>query len=397
MPSTKVRLAVFAALAVALVMTAATIAFNLFLGWKIQSDAIRDIEYALDWNTEDAGTGRVPNYLFLNSSLQINPEERFWSAQEEVDLAAWFAQHPTEGVVSQVTINNWTCYAALVSSEDYVFEYDRSDDGTFNPGSSNDEEIDTAYLVAYIDITGEQALTTSVNITFAIITLVGIIAAAFAGYIAGRRIDEAQDAQKRFYENMSHELKTPLAAIRGYAEGVEAGVVDDKSAMLAIQNETSKMANLIDEILGLSRLEAGAVRVNRESIEVSDFIQDCLMPFEGAVRTKGLNVSLDLKSGAVEADRDLFEHALTNVLSNAVRHASSEIRIAYNGTAITVKNDGSLPTSDQLEHFFDRFYVGDGGSTGVGLAIAREIAAMHGWNIGARIQDCYLVITINLT
>ena len=229
-----------------------------------------------------------------------------------------------------------------------------------------------------------------------IVRLIASLLAALAGFAAGRGIERAQEAQKRFYENMSHELKTPLAAIRGYAEGARSGVVDANDAMLAIERESGKMAGQIDEILGLSRLESGAVALRKETVDVGDFVQDCLMPFEGAVRAKDLQVDLDLAPGTVEADRDLFDHALSNVLSNAVRHAQSEMLVSFDGKAIRVANDGDLPTENQLAHLFDRFYAGDGGSTGIGLAIAREIVTLHGWEIGAAEQERRLVIEINL-
>ena len=394
MRSTQKRLALIAALAVALTMVAATIAFNAFVGWKIESDAKSDIDYALGWSSDEVGAGRVPGYMYLDSSYNLDPIEHRRSAQGEIDLAAWFAQHPEEGVVSRVAQDGWTCYAAMVSLDGYYVEY--ADQGFEDP-SGPYGQVEPSYLVVYIDVTGEQALVTTVNTAFAIIGVLGALLAAVAGYAVGRKIDQANDAQKRFYENMSHELKTPLAAIRGYAEGARGGVVDADDAMRAIERESGKMAGMIDEILGLSRLESGAVQLHRETVDVDDFIQDCLMPLEGAVRVKGLHVELDLTAGSVEADRDLFDHALSNVLTNAVRHAESEVLVSYDGRAIRVANDGALPTEDQLAHFFDRFYVGDGGSTGIGLAIAREIALLHGWEIGAAIQGPRLVIEFRLS
>ena len=111
------------------------------------------------------------------------------------------------------------------------------------------------------------------------------------------------------------------------------------------------------------------------------------MPLEGAVRTKGLEVQLELASGEVMADVGLFDHALSNVLSNAVRHAQSCIKVTYDGARLAVFNDGGTPSEEQLPHLFDRFHAGEGGSTGIGLAIAKEVATLHGWDISARAID----------
>ncbi len=385
MSSAKTRLALIAGLAVVLAMVAATIAFNLFIGWKIESDATADLKYALDLDEQAVGTGRAPNYLILDENYGVIREGQPKVSEEEEKLAGWFSKHPGLYSVERVAIDGWVCYAVLCSLADYAFE----DDGWGDWGRH-----EAGYFVAYIDTAAEQALVSSVNTAFALIGVLGALIAAAAGYAAGRRIEQSQEAQKRFYENMSHELKTPLAAIRGYAEGAAGGVVDGDAAMRAIERESGKMANMIDEILGLSRLEAGAVQLHRETLDVGDFIQDCLMPFEGAVRAKGLEVELDLASGTVEADCDLFDHAFSNVLTNAVRHAENTVRIAYDGSAIRVANDGALPNDEQLAHLFDRFYAGEGGSTGIGLAIAREIVSLHGWNMEAHIEGPLLVMAI---
>lgn len=381
MQRTSSKLALIAALAVALAMVAATCAFNLFIGWKIETDATKSIEYALDLGNGDGSAGSTPNYITLDTSYRIDAAERRWSTENERKLAAWFSEHPEENVVNRVTIDGWTCYAAITPYLQDEYYDPRTGTGTIDMSPAG-------FLIAYIDTASEQSLIFSVNMAFAAIAFLGIALAAFAGYTAGRQIEEATDAQKRFYENMSHELKTPLAAIRGFAEGATGGVMDTEEAMRAISKETTRAAEMIDEILGLSKLEAKTVQPHKERIALEDFVQDCLMPFEGSVRAKGLNVKLDLeKAGAIDADPDLFEHALTNVLTNAVRHAKTVIRIRCKDGELAVFNDGNAPSSEQLEHLFDRFYTGEGGSTGIGLAIAKEIATLHGWKIVAHARD----------
>ena len=380
MRTTRTKLAVLAASAVIIALAAATAAFNLFIGWKIEADAQADIAYALGLG--DDTTGRTPNFVLLDTSYAIDASERRWCTEEEAELAAWFAKNPRQNEVRRISLGDWTCYAAIVPAADYTGYYEEPFAGPY-PYTDGWEELD-GYYMAYLDTTSEGALVRSVNIAFAVIGAVGALVAGAAGYVAGRRIDTAQEAQKRFYENMSHDLKTPLAAIRGYAEGASAGVVDVKGASRAIVRETGRMTDTINEILGLSRLEAGAVRPHKEAVDVGDFVQDCLMPLEGAVRTKGIDVQLDLAPGEVMADPGLFDHALSNVLDNAVRHAASCVHVSYDGCCLSVWNDGPVPDKSQLPHLFDRFHAGEGGSTGIGLAIAKETASLHGWQIGAR-------------
>lgn len=383
MRSTRTKLAALGAITVIVALTAAATAFNLFIGWKVESDAIADITYALGMDNEAETTGRTPNYLLLDSSYAMDASELWWAGKDEEKLAAWFDKHSQEYVVQHVTLDDWSCYAAIVPADDLEGPY-------LNPTSSNGE---SGYCIFYIDTSSEQSLISTVNAAFATIGIVGGLMAGTAGYLAGRRIETAQDAQKRFYENMSHDLKTPLAAIRGYAEGASGGVVDSSEATRAIIRETDRMTNTINEILGLSRLEAGAITPAKEPIEVADFVQDCLMPMEGSICAKDIEVQLDLEPGEIVADPGLFDHALSNVLANAVRHAATRMRICYDGTSLMVWNDGAVPSDSQLSHLFDRFSAGDGGSTGIGLAIAREIADLHGWKISAVCIDNGLAIS----
>ncbi len=393
MRSTRAKLAALAASAVVIVLVAAAVAFNLFIGWKVESDAVNDIEYLLSLNDNAHSTGRTPNYFIVDSSYRIEDSEHLLDTGEEKALAAWFANHPETGVVKRVSVGDWSCYAAMAPLDDYESYYE----SPYGEGSYHDAadprdwrkqgSWDSGYYIAYIDVASEQALIASVNTAFAIIGIIGALGAALAGYVAGRRIDEANEAQKRFYENMSHDLKTPLAAIRGYAEGASKGVVDADEAALAIARETDRMTETINEILGLSRLEAGAVQPAKEPVVIQDFVQDCLMPLEGAVRTKSVDVQIDLAPGQVMADPGLFDHALSNVLANAVRHAATRVRVTYDGARLAVWNDGEVPDASQLPHLFDRFHAGEGGSTGIGLAIAKEIASLHGWTIAAHVVD----------
>ena len=361
-----------AAAAVVVVMFAATVAFNLFVGWKVESDTMADLVYAIDPNVEDMGTGRSPTFIYVNSDFVVDPSERRWYSQDDFSLVTWFSNHPQTGTIRRVAFDDWSCYAVL--------EHD-VEMGEAGPVDTGD------YYIAYIDTTGEQSLMSTVNTSFALIALLGMLIAGVTGYMAGRRIEQAQEAQKRFYENMSHDLKTPLAAIRGYAEGASSGVVETETALVAINREAERMATNIDQILGLSRLESKTVPVHPEAIDIDDFVQDCLMPFEGAVRSKGLDVRLDIADDTIEADRDLFEHAFTNLLNNAVRHAANLILITYDGRELAVWNDGDVPEQDMLDHLFDRFYTGTGGSTGIGLAIAYETAALHSWTMRASLED----------
>ena len=380
------RLAISAVLAVALTMGAAAAVFNYVLGGRVASEARNAIEIVMGWSEGDSYDVRNAYALPLNDSFEIEYDGEDWYSDEEILLASWCAAHPAVGDIQRARLGAWTCYVCIydLAGDDWDYWMAFGDDTA------------SGYLAVYVDVTEEQALIEAVNISFALIGVIGAAVGGLFGYLAGKRIEESQEAQKRFYENMSHELKTPLAAIRGYAEGVEAQVVDPEEAARVITGETERMSAQIDAILNLSRLEAGGITLKREPLEVADFVQDCLMPFEGAVRARGLDVALDLVEGQVSADENWFAHAFTNVVTNAVRHAGTRVCVSYDGSELAVWNDGVVPSEAELAHLFDRFYAGASGGTGVGLALAREIVELHGWTMAATLVGSGLRVAIRM-
>ena len=252
-------------------------------------------------------------------------------------------------------------------------------------------------VVGYVDITGELAMIQQINLVFLIAALVIGLFGSTAGFFIGKKLEQNQLAQKQFFENTSHELKTPLTSIRGYAEGIEKGIITDYPRTgRTIAAQTEKMSRLVEEILCMAKLESGAVKPERETIELTEFLQDCLMPFEGTVMNRGLQVTLDLHPMTVSADSNKLEHAVSNLLTNALKYAQTKISVFCGDGEIRIANDCAPLTDDTLAHLFERFYSGRDGNTGIGLSLAKDLIALHGWRISAvRTEDgiCFVVDT----
>lgn len=378
------KLALLGAAGVLSVMLVAMFAFNLFESWQLQREATSALDEALGWEPNDPlPSSRRVNYLaFYNdfspveyASLSSDGHAEYSETDEE--LLAWcYKNMEYSGEVRFAQLSSASCYVEI------------------NEASALNAPGD--YLLAYIDVTLQLGIVNNVNLLFVVIALVGGALAAFAGWRAARRIDEAETARTRFYENMSHELKTPLAAIRGYAEGTAQGVVDSEVANRAILRETDRMTNLVQQVLDLSKIEAGAIELHRETVPMDDFVQDCLMPFEGIARTRGLDVRLDLAEGEEDLDADVFGHAVENVLSNAMRHAEHTVVVRYAKGLLVVENDGTMPAPDEVDALFERFHTGEGGSTGIGLALAREICELHGFSLRAEVDGGMLRMVFGL-
>ena len=235
-----------------------------------------------------------------------------------------------------------------------------------------------------------------------IVTLVGDegLMASRSRNIKLRKLDvmKVKEERTKYQLNTSHELKTPLTSIRGYAEGIEKGIITDyKKTGKVITKETEKMSHLIEEILLSAKLESGAMQLRKETIFLNEFVEECLMPMEGAVLSRGLNVELSLNQHKVSADPDRLEQAISNLITNAIKYAKSRLAIKLDNGLLTIQNDCDQISDNDLNHLFDRFYTGEKGNTGIGLSLAKEIIELHGWKINAGRTADGIVFAVKLS
>jgi two-component system OmpR family sensor kinase len=220
----------------------------------------------------------------------------------------------------------------------------------------------------------------------------GTLAAALNDMLG--RLERAYDEQRKFVADASHELRTPVAIVRGNIELLRAGKLCDADAQESLEmidSESKRMSRLLDELLSLARLEDGMHAF--QPLEVRTMVE------EGAARIGMLgdrNVTVDGPSGLwTQGDPDLLGQALLNVLKNAITHTEEGGSIALACDAdvthvhITITDDGpGIPEVD-LGRIFDRFYRAQGprpddtGGAGLGLAIAQRLVFLHGGLISA--------------
>lgn len=205
------------------------------------------------------------------------------------------------------------------------------------------------------------------------------------------RLDQAFARQRRFVSDASHELRSPLTAIRGQLEvlaRVESASREDVRRVEAIAiREIGRVERLVDDLLALARLDEGAGPAPR-TLAVAPFLRE----LAGEPGTAAAELG-ELTEGTVEADPDLLAQVVRNLLSNARRHAGPEGRVllsaraAGGGLTIAVDDDGPGIPPAQRERVFDRFHRNEpgrdraSGGSGLGLGIARSIVAAHGGRI----------------
>ena len=208
---------------------------------------------------------------------------------------------------------------------------------------------------------------------------------AMAGELRQRWDDERALERRRqeFVAAASHELKTPLALMRGYTEGLEQNIGDREQYLAGMEREIDRMNTLVVELLEETRLERMDQLQQRDPVNLSDLVKGLLE--EMAPLFQGLNLSVQLEPGVTcPGDRSLLERGVGNLLSNAARYCSpgGQVRVTLtSGPVLTVENDADPIPEEELPRLFELFYRGDKArdrsGSGLGLAIAQRIFSLH--------------------
>ncbi len=212
------------------------------------------------------------------------------------------------------------------------------------------------------------------------------------------RVQSAQQTERDFVANVSHELKTPLTSIQGFAQAIREGAATDTShAAGIIQDEAARLQRLVNSLLDSARIESGAIQMVFRPVQVEEIAGACVGRF--AQRASAAQIALtaehDLNLPAISADGDRLAQVFTNLIDNALSHSAAggrvsvECRTAGANIEINVTDRGAGIAPNDLPHIFDRFYQADksrSGSSGagLGLAISRQIVEAHGGAISAQ-------------
>ena len=204
----------------------------------------------------------------------------------------------------------------------------------------------------------------------------------------------AQQSQREFMANVSHDLKTPLTSIQGYSQAIMDGAAHDPAkAAEIIHDEAGRLNRMVQELTDLARLQAGRLSMKLTPLDVDDIVT-AIGERLSLVASKE-NIDLQVQNSElpiVAADGDRLVQVLTNLIGNAIKYTPSggkilvQTGVANGGVEILIKDNGIGIPSGDLPHIFDRFYQvdksrGPARGTGLGLAITQEIVQSHGGTI----------------
>ena len=265
----------------------------------------------------------------------------------------------------------------------------------------DDWEKPYAYIM-YIDIGPITRYIVTLNWAFFAVLVAISSVMCLLGFRFGRDIEKEAERQQTFFQNASHELKTPLMAIQGYAEGIQAGVMDTASAAEVILAESDRMTELVDELLDISKIDMGRQQLALSEMDVRELLYDSIRAVEPAVSAGGIAIVPDFPEEPVmvSCDDTRLRRAVTNILSNGVRYARSELRLTCRTekrhATIRIQDNGDGIAEADLPHIFDRFYMGKSGKSGIGLALTKEIIHLHKGTIRAYNGDGGAVFEITI-
>ena len=186
-------------------------------------------------------------------------------------------------------------------------------------------------------------------------------------------IRRSEEEKRQFFQNASHDLKTPLASITGYSQGIVSNVIKDhQKAASIILSESLRMTDLVESILSLSKMDSHTFDLHPTDLEVMEFLDECV----DIMSTIRKDCVIHLESAhplTIHTDPELLKRVIQNILSNCLRYADHEILIRMstdgNSLILLIQDDGPGFPEKDLPHIFERFYKGDGGKNGIGLSI----------------------------
>jgi len=206
------------------------------------------------------------------------------------------------------------------------------------------------------------------------------------------QLQAAEAQRRRLLADVAHELRTPLAVVRGNVEGMLDGVYDaDPQRLAAVLEETDLLGRLLDDLQTLSTAEAGALRLHREATDLGALAADVVMAFEPRASAK--RIELSSRSDAlpdVGVDPARMRQVLENLLANALQHTPAggvvtiDVSARDDAVELAVSDTGPGISKDELGSVFDRYTrSSDSGGSGLGLAIAKSLVELHGGSIQA--------------
>lgn len=212
-----------------------------------------------------------------------------------------------------------------------------------------------------------------------------------------------------FVNNFSHEFKTPIVSIAGFATLLRRGDLDagERDEYLGIiENESMRLSDMATNVLNMTKVENQTILTDVTRFNLSEQLRRCVLLLEDKWTRKNLDMNLDVGEHMVEGNEELLRQVWVNLLDNAVKFAPDggtvelSVREADESVTVQVANTGSEIAPDKLEHIWNKFYQADHShatqGNGIGLSIVKRVVQLHGGTAQAESREDYTVFTVTL-
>ena len=217
--------------------------------------------------------------------------------------------------------------------------------------------------------------------------------------------EKNEAVRKDFISSVSHELKTPIALILGYGEGLQEGIAEDEESRKfyydVIVDEAKKMERLVHELLALNQLESGGRQLQMEWFNLMDLVRGILSASSILIEQNGIHVQIEAEEPVnIWADEFFTEQVVSNFISNAIHYASAEKQIVVRcaptedgNIRFSVFNTGKAIPEEDLPHIWEKFYKGDKartreyGGSGIGLSVVKAVMESFNKPYGVKNYD----------
>lgn len=225
-------------------------------------------------------------------------------------------------------------------------------------------------------------------------------------------LEKIEENRRQFISNVSHEIRSPLTSIKGFIGGILDGVIPkekEKYYLSLAYDETQRLARLVNDLLDLSAIEAGQLKLRIEEVNINEIIRVTVIKFEQKIKEKKLDVDVCLQEDNlyVVGDKDRLIQVVTNLIDNSIKYTNEggkiEIKTKLKGDKVYVSiyNSGALISDEDIKYIWSRFYKADKArsskiSTGLGLSIVRSILTQLGEDVWVENKQEGVMFTFTL-
>ena len=212
-----------------------------------------------------------------------------------------------------------------------------------------------------------------------------------------QKLEGVEEGRREFVSNVSHELRSPITSIRGFAEGMADGVIpaeEHPKYLRLVADESKRLSGLVNDLLALSRLERDDAKPELSVCDINEMLRRAIIRRMPDLEEKKIEIACEPETDPcyVRADRDRIEQVVINLLDNAIKFTGDEGKITLSSRVrgekaeVTVRDNGIGVAEEDRDKIFDRFFTADrahtsGKGTGLGLSICRRIMEMHGQSL----------------